>query len=262
MGIEFRPLRADEIECRIGQIAGNGSGLSLLLYKDARCDMNLLDEVVGTENWQCEFYECKGTLFCKVGVRVRHSDEEWGEWVWKDDAGSPSNMEAQKGEASDAFKRACFKWGIGRELYTAPRIWVYAQNRDGSTNCTIKQGQNGKYQCYDHFSVERIDIRDHEIVYVSVRNDANGRTVFAWAKPEYQGEPSQKDEPPSQEQLVELSGLVAKLAEVRGVENDKVIGGLMRSHAVTATGVTDGKIVTARQADAAIGQLRAWIERS
>lgn len=102
--MEFRNLRADEIECRVGQVARNGSGLSLLLYKDARCDANILDETVGTDNWQCEFYECKGTLFCKVGILCKCNDGR-DEWIWKDDAGSPSNMEAAKGEASDALTK-------------------------------------------------------------------------------------------------------------------------------------------------------------
>ena len=154
-------------------------------------------------------------------------------------------------------KRACFKWSLGRELYTTPRIWVYAQNRDGSVNCNIRQGQNGKYQCYDSFSVERIDIRDHEILYVAVRNDTTGRTVFAWAKPEYEDSPSQANEP-SREQLAELSGLVEQLAKERGVDNDKVIGGLMESKAMKAAGVTNGEIKTARQAATAIGQLKTW----
>lgn len=109
--MKFRPLKAEEIECRIGTVSQSGKGLSLLLYKDARCDANILDETVGVENWQNEFYDCKGTLFCKVGIRTNHDGNVF-DWVWKDDAGSPSNMEAQKGEASDAFKRACFKWGM------------------------------------------------------------------------------------------------------------------------------------------------------
>ena len=100
----FRALEADEVECRIGQIARNGNGLSLLLFKDARVDANVLDETVGPENWQCEFYEQKGTLFCKVGIFCKCLDGRY-EWVWKDDAGSPSNMEAQKGEASDALTK-------------------------------------------------------------------------------------------------------------------------------------------------------------
>lgn len=106
--MEFRSLRADEIECRVGQIARNGSGLSLLLYKDARVDMNLLDEVLGTEGWQCEYDVINGQLFCKVLVW----SETHKQWIAKQDVGSPSNMEAEKGRASDAFKRACFKWGM------------------------------------------------------------------------------------------------------------------------------------------------------
>lgn len=252
--MEFRSLRAEEVECRIGQIAKNGSGLSLLLFKTARVDADILDETFGMFGWECSFDEHKGTLFCSVGVR-----NEDGLMVYKEDAGAPSNMEPQKGEASDAFKRACFKWGIGRELYTAPRIWVYAKNRDGSVNCNIKQGQNGKYQCYDSFSVERIDIRDHEILYVAVRNDTTGRTVYAWAKPEYDGmEGKSQANEPSREQLEEMSGLVEQLAKARGVENDVVIEALMKSHSVKGSGVEDGKIMTARQAAVAIGQLRAW----
>lgn len=260
MSLEFRPLEADEIECRVGQIAKNGSGLSLLLFKDARVDSNMLDETVGPENWQCEFYDCKGTLFCKVGILCECWDGR-SEWVWKDDAGSPSNMEAQKGEASDAFKRACFKWSIGRELYTAPRIWVYAQDRSGMKNCNISQGQNGKYQCYDPFSVDSIEIRDHEIVSVSIRNDNTGRVVFYWSKPECQSE-ARTGEPanaPSREQLEELSGLVSTLANRKGVSNDEVIKGLMNSKSVKSSGVVDGEIRTARQASIAIGQLKTWI---
>lgn len=102
--MEFRSLRADEIECRVGQVARNGNGLSLLLYKTARADADILDETVGPENWQNEFYDCKGTLFCKVGILVDRKDV-LAEWVWKDDAGSPSNMEAAKGEASDALTK-------------------------------------------------------------------------------------------------------------------------------------------------------------
>lgn len=115
----FRPLRADEIDCRIGATKREGRGLSVLLYKDARVDMNLLDEVFGPSNWQREHYECKGNLYCRVGIR-----SEQGDWVWKADCGKESNTDAEKGESSDSFKRACFNWGIGRELYTAPFIWL------------------------------------------------------------------------------------------------------------------------------------------
>jgi hypothetical protein len=144
-----------------------------LLYKDARCDARILDETVGAENWQNEFYDCKGTLFCKVGIRIDRG-EQFAEWVWKDDAGSPSNMEAAKGEASDAFKRACFKWGIGRELYTAPFIWVPAEK------CTIKQGNNGKYTCFDRFSVAKVATQDGRITGLRIVNDKTGQVAYSW----------------------------------------------------------------------------------
>lgn len=113
----MRPLRADEIEVRIGQIYEKG--VSMLLYKNARTDMAILDETYGAMGWQCDYKEVKGNLYCGIGVK-----DEAGAWVWKWDCGTESNTEREKGEASDAFKRAGFRCGIGRELYTAPFIWL------------------------------------------------------------------------------------------------------------------------------------------
>lgn len=172
--MKFRDLTAEEIEVRVSRVTQ--AGVELLLYKDSRCDMRILDEAIGAENWQNEFYECKGTLFCKVGILVDRG-EQFREWVWKDNAGAPSNMEAQKGEASDAFKRACFTWGIGRELYTSPRIFVYADN------CKeIKVGKNGKPQCFDRFHVEKIRIEGGRITGLSIWNDSTNRRCFTWVK--------------------------------------------------------------------------------
>ena len=176
--MKFRELRADEIECRVGTVSKQGKGLSLLLYKDARCDANILDETVGPENWQCEFYECKGTLFCKVGILVERKDG-FCEWVWKDDAGSESNMEAKKGEASDAFKRACFKWGLGRELYDSPFIWIPAEK------CNLQQRNNG-YTCFDRFKVAKIRVEENpetgrkRITGLRIVNEKTGQIVFSW----------------------------------------------------------------------------------
>ena len=100
MAITFRPLKADEVECRVGTCSERGA--SLLLYKDARCDMALLDETVGPENWQCDYDSIDGKLFCTVGIKVMRS-ENYYEWIYKQDVGVPSNMESTKGEASDAF---------------------------------------------------------------------------------------------------------------------------------------------------------------
>ena len=124
--ISFRTLHADEVECRVGRVKRDGTAVSILLYKDSRCDMRLLDETVGPQNWQRRHYDCKGTLFCSVGINCGDS------WIWKDDAGSESNVEKEKGEASDSFKRACTNWGIGRELYTAPDIWVNLREKEDS----------------------------------------------------------------------------------------------------------------------------------
>lgn len=141
---EFRNLKADEIQVRPTDTKYKGSAL-LLLYKDARCDMNILDETVGQMNWQKKYYEVKGNLYCSVGIK-----NENGEWVFKDDCGIESSADAEKGEASDAFKRACFNWGIGRELYTTPKIKIkcqdsYYYNDKMNMTFTVKEiGYEGK----------------------------------------------------------------------------------------------------------------------
>lgn len=166
--MEFRDLTNEDIEVRVQSVKPNG--LVLLLYKNARVDMNILDETVGPECWQREHYECKGNLFCRVGICVetKKGDAIFPEWVWKSDCGTESNTEAQKGEASDSFKRACFNWGIGRELYTAPFIWIKADK------CNI---ENGK--CNDKFEVEKIIIENKRIVALSIINTTKGVRAFA-----------------------------------------------------------------------------------
>lgn len=127
-----RLLHADEIECRQGNWNKDKSKYTVLLYKTARCDADILDEVFGRDNWKSTHYEVKGKDFCMIEVRTRFEDDDYlgnekhctYEWVGKSDCGSESNIEAEKGEASDAFKRAGFQWGIGRELYSAPQIWL------------------------------------------------------------------------------------------------------------------------------------------
>ena len=117
MELKFRTLRKEEIEVRVG------SGGTLLLYKDARCDMALLDEVVGVGNWQREHKILGDDIYCKVGI----FNKELNCWVWVEDAGSSGNIEIEKTKASDSFKRACVNLGIGRELYTAPKITIPEQ---------------------------------------------------------------------------------------------------------------------------------------
>ena len=182
--MKFRDLRADEIECRVQSCKENG--LVLLLYKDARVDMNILDETVGPERWQREHYECKGNLFCKVSICVETKKGEsiFPEWVWKSDCGTESNTEAQKGDASESFKRACFNWGIGRELYTAPFIFVPLYK------CNI--ASNGK--CYDKFIVEKVVIKDKKIMAISIVNSSFKSTNLAEKRCFVMYPPEAKDE--------------------------------------------------------------------
>lgn len=135
--IKFRNLRADEIEVRVGE-KKNGK-MSLLLYQDARCGMRILDETVGQFNWCCNYKQEKDTLFCSIGI----FSKEHNAFIFKSDAGAPSNFEAEKGEASDAFKRACVRWGIGRSLYTAPKIRIPESNATHKVS-KIEYDEQGK----------------------------------------------------------------------------------------------------------------------
>ncbi len=163
--MEFRTLRADEIDCRIAMIKKNG--LSLLLYKDARVDQNILDETVGAMNWQR--HHSRDNANCTVAIW----DKEKAQWIEKEDTGTESFTEKEKGLASDSFKRACFNWGIGRELYSAPFIWI------SSENANINQGVNGKLQCNDKFVVEQLLYDDkRNIVALSIKNTSTGKRVF------------------------------------------------------------------------------------
>ena len=131
----FRKLKADEIECRIGSI--NSRGFTMLLYKDARCDMNILDETVGALNWQRE--HLRDNANCIVSIW----DESKEEWVSKEDTGTESYTEKEKGIASDSFKRACFNWGIGRELYTAPLIFIRAKTEPQGKGYALSDKRDG-----------------------------------------------------------------------------------------------------------------------
>lgn len=180
----FRDLREDEIDVRVAMCKENGC--SLLLYKDARCDMNILDETVGAENWTNRFYAEKGILFCSVGINTNYQydeDDVDERWVTKDDAGVESNTEAEKGNASDARKRAGFAWGIGRELYTAPFIWITAKDKQGEPNYTAVARQNGTYSTNDKFIVEKIRIENKKITALSILNKTKGKRVFVWQEP-------------------------------------------------------------------------------
>lgn len=156
----FRSLRAEEIELRVARATEKGA--SLLAYKDARADMNILDETVGPFNWKRE--HTRDNKNCVVSIW----DKEKSQWVSKEDTGTESFTEQEKGLASDSFKRACFNWGIGRELYTAPFIWVGKKY--------VSQFK-GKYVCREKFKVTHIETVAGVIVAMIIV-DSEGNQVF------------------------------------------------------------------------------------
>ena len=188
----FRKLTANDVEARVQSCDENG--FVLLLYKNARCDMNILDETVGAENWQREHYECKGNLFCRVGIDTTSG------WVWKADCGTESNTEKEKGESSDSFKRACFNWGIGRELYTAPKTKI-----KGHTKLTKRNGKDVYVPEYYTYDVVKMEVSDDiprkitalTIVGKSMEGGYHEDEIFSWTdkKPTPKQKPMVKDEP-------------------------------------------------------------------
>jgi len=161
--IDFRPLNANEIDVRVGNIAKSGGGFFLLLYKNARVDQNILDETFGIWNWQCKYYQVKNTMVCSIGIY----NEERKEWIWKDNGGDDDYQAEQvKAELSDAFKRSAFCLGIGRELYYAPKIWV---NNDGENTTSAR------------YSVKVIeyDTKKH-ITKLVIINDKTKQVVFSY----------------------------------------------------------------------------------
>lgn len=190
----FRLLNADEIEVKVKQVTEKGA--VALLYKTARTDMDLLDEQFGAGDWECDYKEIKGNLYCGIGVKQAD-----GTTIWKWDCGIESREDGEgnekKGEASDAFKRAGTKWGIGRELYTAPFIFLNVPTEAvGNKAYKLKD----KYQTFD---VAEIGYDDNRKINKLVIKDNKGKTVFTYGvkqadKPEQERnretEEQQKDE--------------------------------------------------------------------
>lgn len=164
----FRDLKADEIDVRVAMC--NEKGVTLLLYKDARVDQDILDETVGPMSWQR--HHTRDNANCIVSIY----DITTKQWIQKEDTGTESYTEKEKGLASDSFKRACFNWGIGRELYTAPFIWI------GADKCNITKVKD-RFTTYDKFFVEKIEITDKVITGLAIKNQNNKR-VFLYTNKE------------------------------------------------------------------------------
>lgn len=189
----IRLLRADEIECRVGVIGENG--LSLLLYADARADMRIMDEAFGPMNWQRRHEVIGGSIYCTVSVW----DDVKKQWISKMDVGTESCTEKEKSQSSDSFKRASVNFGIGRELYATPFIWVSAGK------VRIEKRQDGKFYTQDKFMVREISYNEENRVItglVIVNRDGNvvyelkagnaAAAVSGWAKVQKGGTSTEK----------------------------------------------------------------------
>lgn len=200
MILNFRTLKASEIDVKPQTVKENG--FSLLLYKNARVDMDVLDETVGPLNWQRK--HSRENANCIVSIY----DEDKKIWVEKEDTGTESFTEKEKGLASDSFKRACFNWGIGRELYTSPFIWI----SDGKY---IKKNKEGKLALTDKFSVKEITVVDKVITELEII-DSKGMVVFS-TKPK---KTTKKEQDKAQEYLNTRDGMIEKLKE--NLSSDKL----------------------------------------
>lgn len=166
------PLTHDQIEFRIQSI-NKGGYATILAYKDARCDMQRLDEVCGALNWKRE--HSRDNRNCTVSIYNKDLDQ----WVGKEDTGTESNAEAEKGLASDSFKRACFNWGIGRELYDYPQIQIKLnQNEFKVEGNKVYSTWELKLKDWDWYSEFG---EDGKISFLAAR-DNNQAVRFTWGE--------------------------------------------------------------------------------
>lgn len=169
--LNFRYLKPNELQIKCTDTKYKGSA-TLLIFKDARVDMKVLDETCGRFGWQKDYKEIDGKVYCGVGIL----NTETNQYIWKWDTGTEGNFEAEKSEASDAFKRACFAWGLGRSLYNTPRVRIkcpdtYYQGDRLTMSFTVKS------IAWDEQTDECVDLvivdRNGHIVYDLQRGGTN-----------------------------------------------------------------------------------------
>ena len=216
MTLQFRLLRADEINVRVARASERGA--QYLLYKDARCDMDILDETVGPLNWQR--VHSRDNANCTILI----FDPDKGEWVGKEDTGTESQTEAEKGLASDSFKRAATNWGIGRELYTSPFIWV--------SGCTEKDSK-GRFVPKREFAnlcVTDIQYNGRNIVGLTICS-SNGQTVFTFGQ-----QPKTATKTATKAKLITQEQIDFLLAVYQGANLEKLLqkNGLSRIEDMTS----------------------------
>lgn len=221
MNREIRTLRANEIDVRVAQV--NKNGAFLLLYKNARTDMDILDEVYGPGYWQREHQVIGDRLYCTIKIW----NKDIKQWVVKQDVGVESYTEKEKGQASDSFKRAGFNVGIGRELYTAPKIKINEQH------IAIKLNEKGKYVTYDTFKVNEIKYNENREVSKLVIVNQNNKIVYTYdekksveqeKKAKENNQVTENDKPITQDTIKRITLLAECYAqEVRDMTTDQIL---------------------------------------
>lgn len=212
-----RPLTIDDIDFRVQSISAKGYA-TILAYKDARIDMQRLDQAVGPLNWQRKHELIDGKLFCHVGIY----NPDTGQWTWKSDVGTESMTEATKGEASDSFKRACFNWGIGRELYDYPIISIKLVEKDEYDIISGKPRQTWGLRLRDWKWLSQFT--DGKINYLACK-DTNGKLRFQWGEYIKEETPAPKVNPINDPDA-NVQGLLKKKTddEILREEYTRVIG--------------------------------------
>lgn len=219
---DIRLLKANEIDVRVQMV--NQNYISVLLYKDARVDMKILDETFGPMNWQRHHDVINNNLFCTVSIY----DEDKKQWISKQDVGIPSYTQAEKGEASDSFKRACINIGIGRELYSAPGIFITPQQGE------VTQNKN-KYQTRSKFYVKEIEYdNEREIAYLVIV-DGKGNQRYSWGR-KTQANPTVANNKPvntPNNNVIEHQRIdLAKMLKAKQVPMDTFVNWLKREYHV------------------------------
>lgn len=216
--LEFRPLHASEIELRVGTVSAKGA--TLLLYQDSRCAMNILDETVGRSNWQRDHKEVKGNMYCGIAIW----DKDKAQWVWKWDCGTESNTEKEKGESSDSMKRAAVNWGIARELYSSPFIFVPVETQKKQTG---KGYELVNPYVFSGAKVSDIEYDDKRKISALTIVDKDGVVMYSFPKGGKKSAPKQtkpKAEPKPKKELTPQDMITVEQAEgVKGLLEDLAI---------------------------------------
>lgn len=253
--LEFRPLHADEIELRVGTVSAKGA--SLLLYQDSRCAMNILDETVGRSNWQRDHKEVKGNMYCGIAIW----DADKAQWVWKWDCGTESNTEKEKGESSDSMKRAAVNWGIARELYTSPFIFVQVD--------TQKKANGKGYELVNPYvfsgaKVADIEYDDKRRISALTIVDKDGAVMYSYPKGNRKSAPK-KTAPKPKKELTPQDMITAEQAEgIKGLLEDLQIDtatflGYVAKKSNDSCDSVDG--MTATQYDIAVNAINAKLKK-